>query len=97
MELQVAIPKTMDAGKLVEQHQQNVIQHQLNASEALKKELERKKLTVSDIEPTEKITDEDRSRNRKEQHSTNEKQDKKQTQMNDATHPFKGHFFDFSG
>ena len=48
VELQIAIPKTVDAGKLAEQHQHNVIQHQHNANEALKRELVRKQLTVSD-------------------------------------------------
>ena len=47
VELQVAIPKTFDAGKLAENHQQNVIGQQINANEALKKQIERKQLTVN--------------------------------------------------
>lgn len=57
LELQIAIPKTYDAGKMVEQHQQNVIQQQYNANEALKKEIERKQLAVVDTEKTDKISD----------------------------------------
>lgn len=44
VELQIAIPKTFDAGKVQEQHQQNVIQQQYNANEALKKKLKKNNL-----------------------------------------------------
>ena len=42
VELQIAIPKTFDAGKMADNHQQNVIGQQIHANEALKKEIERK-------------------------------------------------------
>ncbi len=96
VELQIAIPKTVDAGKLAEQHQQNVIQHQMNANEALKKELEKKQLTVNDTEPTDKINKDENNSNGNDQHSTDE-QTKKKNQTKEATHPFKGHFIDYSG
>ena len=97
VELQIAIPKTVDAGKLAEQHQHNVIQHQHNANEALKRELVRKQLTVSDTEPTEKVNkDEDNSSGNSKQ-SSDEQSKKKKNQTGEATHPFKGHFIDYSG
>ena len=37
VELQIAIPKTFDAGKMADNHQQNVVSQQINANEALKK------------------------------------------------------------
>ena len=37
VELQIAIPKTFDAGKMADNHQQNVIQQQMHANAALKK------------------------------------------------------------
>lgn len=96
LELQIAIPKTYDAGKLVEQHQQNVIQQQYNANEALKKEIERKQLAVVDTEKTDKISD----REKNEQHNQHDmSKDKKQQQEKEqqAKHPYKGNIIDFSG
>jgi len=97
VELQIAIPKTMDAGKMAEQHQHNVIQHQLNAQEALKKETLKKQLTVHDTEPTEKLGKDERNSSGNKQHSNNEQARQKQDEIKEATHPFKGHFIDFSG
>lgn len=48
---------------MVEQHQQNVIQQQYNANEALKKEIERKQLAVVDTEKTDKISDREKKKN----------------------------------
>ncbi len=96
VELQIAIPKTFDAGKLAEQHQHNVLQHQHNANEALKKELEKKQMTVNDTEPTEKTVKDENNSSGNDQHSKN-KQSKKENKAKEATHPFKGNFIDFSG
>lgn len=96
VELQIAIPKTIDAGKLAEQHQNNVIQHQLNANESLKKEMLKKQLTVNDTESTEKLGKDERNSSGNQQ-SSQDQMRKKKDQTKDATHPFKGHFIDFSG
>ena len=54
VELQIAIPKTFDAGKIAEQHQQQCQStNKLHANEALKKEIERKQLTVNETEDIE--------------------------------------------
>lgn len=97
VELQIAIPKTMDAGKLSEQHQQNVIQQQVNAHEALKKELERKQTTVNDSEPTDKISDDDQNKGNQDSTQKQNHQKKNNQQEKEAEHPYKGHFVDFSG
>ncbi len=97
MELQIAIPKTFDAGKMADNHQQNVIGQQINANEALKKEIERKQLSVNESENLDSINDEENRGQHEEQHGhTNEK---KKTLMKEkpAKHPFKGNLFDFSG
>src|SRR4051812_48939685 len=95
LELQIAIPKTFDAGKVAEQHQQNVINQQLNAHEALKKEIQRKQLQVSDTEKTDKIKD------NKQQHQNHEENLLRTKHQNkeeiEAQHPFKGNLIDFSG
>ena len=96
VELQIAIPKTFDAGKVAEQHQQNVLQHQHNANEALKKELEKKQTTVNDTEPTEKTIHDENNRSGNDHQSKNN-QSKKDKHTKEATHPFKGNLIDFSG
>lgn len=95
IELQIAIPKTYEAGKTVEQHQQNVIQQQINAHEALKKEIEKKQLTVKDTEKVDKISEDEDNDNNEQNMSKKEKQQKKK--QKEAQHPFKGNFIDFSG
>lgn len=57
VELQIAIPKTVDAGKIAEQHQQNVVQQQYHANDALNREIERKQLTVNDTEKISEVSD----------------------------------------
>ncbi len=97
VELQIAIPKTFEAGKVADQHQQNVINQQIDANEALKKELERKQLAVNMTENTDAITDEEgKSGNGGSQSSFGEKGNSEQEQPK-ARHPFKGNFIDFSG
>lgn len=96
LELQIAIPKTFDAGKSIEQHQQNVIQQQYNANEALKKQVERKQLQVSDTEKTEKITEREKNHHSNDGNHSNKKKQQNNLEK-EAQHPFKGNFIDFSG
>ncbi|MDM5332751.1 RNA polymerase subunit sigma [Ureibacillus composti] len=96
VELQIAIPKTFDAGKTVEQHQQHVIHQQLHANEALKKEVERKALTVNDTEKVDKVKDENQHHEHDEESSSNNKQ-RKSSKQSRAHHPFKGNIIDYSG
>lgn len=99
VELQVAIPKTFDAGKVAEQHQQNTINQQLNANEALKKELERRQKAVNETENTDAISNEEERERNGEQLSMLDKRKKKEQEQEQpkAQHPFKGNFIDFSG
>lgn len=94
VELQIAIPKTFDAGKMADQHGQNVIGQQINAHEALKEEIKKKQLQVSDTEKIDQITDNKQQQNQ-EQHLSEEQQQGQEEK--EAPHPFKGNFFDFSG
>ena len=97
VELQIAIPKTFEAGKVAEQHQQNVINQQIDANEALKKELERKQMAVNMTGNMDAITDEEgKNGNGGSQSSFGEKNNSEQKQQK-AQHPFKGNFIDFSG
>ena len=96
VELQIAIPKTFEAGKIAEQHQQNVIHQQMHANEALKKEWERKQLAVNTTENADAISEEDEQNGSSEKHSSmGGKKDEQEQQK--AQHPFKGNFIDYSG
>jgi len=97
VELQVAIPKTFDAGKLAENHQQNVIGQQINANEALKKHIERKQLTVNESEQLDSIHDEEQHDQHEGQQASKKEKKKSVTKEIPAKHPFKGNLFDHSG
>ena len=97
VELQVAVPKTFDAGKVAEQHQQNTINQQLNANEALKKEIERKQKIVNNTETIAAISDEEEQEENTQQGVVVTKRKKREQEQPKAQHPFKGNFIDFSG
>lgn len=95
VELQIAIPKTFDAGKVADQHQQNTINQQLHANEALKREVERQQFSVLESEDLNAISDEEERAKQEQQEQQNKK--KQAAKKEKAQHPFKGNFFDFSG
>nr|WP_106784242.1 RNA polymerase subunit sigma [Lysinibacillus timonensis] len=98
VELQIAIPKTLDAGKIADQHQQNVIQQQHFANEAVKKESERKQVTVNETGSSEKISEDKNGQNNKNGSDANHHDNQQKSQsLQEVEHPYKGHFFDFSG
>lgn len=95
VELQIAIPKTFDAGKMADQQQQNNILQQMHANDALKKEIERKQFSVNETDKMDVVDGED-GENEQGQSSDQQKKKKQQLQQK-AQHPFKGNLFDFSG
>lgn len=96
VELQIAIPKTFDAGKIADQQHQNNILQQMHANEALKREIERKQKAVNDTDELNAITeDEYRDETAPRQQQGQNKQSKEE--KGDTHHPFKGNLFDFSG
>ncbi|HWK22285.1 MAG TPA: RNA polymerase subunit sigma [Ureibacillus sp.] len=96
LELQIAIPKTFEAGKIADQHQQNVIGQQVNAHESLKKDIKKKRLQVSDTQKSDKITDDkNQDHNQKQEALPEEKLQHKEER--EAKHPFKGNLIDYSG
>ena len=99
LELQIAIPKTFDAGKMADQHQQNVLGQQVNANEALKKEIRKKQLQVGDTEKIDQINDNNQKKQNHEENLTSEKlqNGEKKDAQQPVQHPFKGNFIDFSG
>ena len=96
LELQIAIPKTFDAGKMADQHQQNNILQQMHANEALKREIERKQLSVNESDKMDALTDDDEQSENDQSQTQQNKKNKDQLEQK-AQHPFKGNLFDFSG
>lgn len=98
VELQIAIPKTFDAGKIANQHQQNAVHQQMHANEALKKEIERMQFSVNESEEMNAINEDEENPESKDGQSFIQQDNKKKQQLEKkAHHPFKGNFFDFSG
>lgn len=98
IELQIAIPKTFDAGKIADQNQQNIINQQINANEALKKEIERKQLAVNESENLDVVDDEEEGDTGNQQAMFSKQNKKKKAQKQPkAQHPFKGNLFDVNG
>lgn len=95
VELQIAIPKTFEAGKMVDQAQQQVLAQQAHANEALKKEVERKQKIVNTSEGMDEISEDEDAGG--EYLTGIHKKKKKDRQEKQAQHPFKGNFVDFSG
>lgn len=96
VELQIAIPKTFDAGKVVEQQQQHVANQQMHANEALKREVERQQTIVNETDGLTMITEEEQRKREREQQEEQQRK-KKQQLAKHVQHPFKGNFVDFSG
>lgn len=96
VELQIAIPKTFDAGKLADQHHQNTIRQQLDANEALKRDIERKQLAVLESEDLDGITGDEQRDRQQDLHGQGKKKEKT-PEKEKTQHPFKGNFFDISG
>ena len=97
VELQIAIPKTFEAGKMADQAQQHALAQQANANEALKKELERKQKTVNTSEAMDEISEEEEAGGEYIQGTRKKKKNSDEKPKKQAQHPFKGNFVDFSG
>ncbi|MBS7344527.1 MAG: RNA polymerase subunit sigma [Caryophanon sp.] len=95
VELQIAIPKTFDAGKVVEQQQQHVANQQMHANEALKREVERQQKIVNETDGLTGINEEEERQ--REQEREQQERKKNEQLAKRAKHPFKGNFVDFSG
>ena len=95
VELQIAIPKTFDAGKIADQIQQQSNISQTNAQAASERQLEKNRETVTKSTNTTETSLDDHEREQAEQER--KKREKKEQEMKRTKHPFKGNFVDFSG
>ncbi|MBM7579883.1 hypothetical protein [Jeotgalibacillus terrae] len=96
--LQVAIPKTVDAGKIADQQQQQSNINQSQVAAIAEKERLRKQESVNRYGESEK-TKEKREREKGERRRNQPDEELQQTGKTSAaeTHPFKGRRMDFSG
>ena len=99
IELQVAIPRTQDAGKLQEQLQQkSQIGHDLAARE-MQKEAEKQEKAVTKNERKDKLQFKDTPSERQGQSEPENRKEKegKERDMHAGRHPYKGTAIDFTG
>jgi len=94
-ELQIAIPKTFDAGKVADQIQQQGAISQANAQAASEKLLEQNRETVTKSTETSETSSQEEEKERREQER--QLREKREREIKETKHPFKGNFVDFSG
>ncbi len=93
VELQIALPKTFEAGKISEQKQQQSQLHHDLGHEAALKEAERNKRRILETTDTEKLKKEDEEKKKEKER---QEQQKKEGRKKGKRHPYKGSFVDFS-
>lgn len=93
VELQIAIPKTFDAGKKQDQTQQQIHAGQGFANESLNKQLEKNHTVL--LASDELKNDLREGKTHDESDNNNQKGEEHQEPQ--TKHPYKGNFFDFSG
>lgn len=94
IELQIAIPKTFEAGKVAEQKQQQSQLSQDNASLLTERQALKNKETVLESQEYAKM-DADGKSNEQNEQTHDEKETKEEGKK--SRHPYKGSFVDFSG
>ncbi|HWI47885.1 MAG TPA: RNA polymerase subunit sigma [Rummeliibacillus sp.] len=97
VELQIALPKTFEAGKITEQAQQQVNTGQDLANQALQKQIERNRTAVLESDKSTQISEDDPSNDRGNEKQQGQKKKHESSAHEQIQHPFKGHFVDFSG
>jgi hypothetical protein len=96
VELQIAIPKTIDAGKMADHANQLTLRNQEAASDAMMRQLERNRSTVTTTLHAEELHEE-----KDPKHQDTDQQNEQEDNIKEAKvlskHPYKGNFVDFSG
>ncbi|MBT2688584.1 hypothetical protein J7I93_10345 [Bacillus sp. ISL-47] len=98
IELQVAIPRTIEAGKLQEQLQQRGQTMGGIAAEKTRRDEEKHRSTVIKQEQKQNVnlSKEDKN-NRKGRDEPDQKEKQKKDSSKEQSHPFKGQLIDYSG
>ncbi|WP_153731303.1 RNA polymerase subunit sigma [Sporosarcina obsidiansis] len=94
IELQIAIPKTFEAGKIAEQKQQQSQIAQQHANASTEKQVQKNQETVLESDPYAKLNPDERQPDEQPEQQQKEQPQKEEQRVK---HPFKGSFFDYSG
>jgi len=94
IELQIAIPKTVDAGKVSEQKQQQSQLNQDQANVLMERQTLKRRETVLETEELSKIKHEKKER---DDGQNNNKDQAENEEKKKTVHPFKGAFVDYTG
>lgn len=95
IELQIAIPKTFEAGKLAEQKQQQSQINQEHAQALNEKELMKNRESVIHSEKSSKTDPNSKERQQNEEQSKKDNDNFEEEKK--TVHPYKGSFVDFTG
>lgn len=93
IELQIAIPKTFEAGKVAEQKQQQSQVAQDGVNMQMEKQALKSQETVLESDPYAKLDGDDKQPD----DESGQQQGKNEKEQQQAKHPFKGSFVDYSG
>ncbi|MDZ5473454.1 hypothetical protein SM124_17205 [Bacillus sp. 31A1R] len=98
IEMQIALPRTHDAGKLQEQIQQRgQLQNDL-ASHSVHKEEEKKRTSVIKQEETDHVQLSHKEKEKQDSEQKKRQKQKEEIQIKEKErHPYKGNYVDFSG
>jgi hypothetical protein len=96
IELQIAIPKTFDAGKIAEQKHQQTQLSQDQATARMEQQMVKNSETVLESEKYGKMDADQREKERAEEEERQRLQ-KEEEEKKNTVHPYKGSFVDFSG
>ncbi|MBB4823905.1 ornithine carbamoyltransferase [Sporosarcina luteola] len=96
IELQIAIPKTFDAGKMAEQKQQFIQAGQEHANLLTEREQARNRETVVKSDRSAKM-DSESGKGESEQTAREQSRKKNDNNESEMAHPYKGAFVDFTG
>lgn len=97
IELQIAIPKTFDAGKMAEQKQQLIQAGQDHAGVLTEKEQAKNRGTVIKSDRSAKTDSESKNRDSEQTPREQSQQKKNNNNESEMAHPYKGAFVDFTG
>lgn len=99
IEMQIALPRTQDAGKIQEQLQQRGQHLQEHAAQRVTKEDELKRKTVikNNQKQEARLNKDDGSTNPNQEQSHPDKKENSENQHIQQNHPYKGKVIDYSG
>lgn len=96
IEMQVALPRTVDAGKISEQIQQRGQIISAQANEEMQKKIERDSQSVNELAQKDHLSLKDQESDQQNQ-SRKHYEDPKRKNETKAKHPYKGKTIDYSG